>query len=147
MKRCLCIWLFLTVLTLSSYASEWQSIDLKDGTTLYGRVVEVTTDSVHLVSTQINRKIPLDQLSPEARKHLEAPALASSGKLDETREKLVTTPGWTGDGRSTTIARPRLTVHPLFFHSYGARAHYPYYPHFRRHSHYHHPTLSVRINF
>lgn len=133
--------LTLLLLIMESQAGELTAIDLKDGTTLYARVVDVTPESIHLVSTRVNRKVPLDQLCPESRKQFAAPALARTGQIDDTREKLIRS-DWSGGDRTTYLSRPRIIVPPLLLYPGYAPGYYPY----RSHCHRRYSTFSVRID-
>jgi hypothetical protein len=145
MRPCLILICVLAALGMDAWAGKLQSVELKDGTTVFGRVVEISEESIHVVSTRINRKIPLDQLSAETRKQFETSALVSSGQADKTRDKLLSSE-WSHAGYSGYVARPRLVVYPYYTNYY--RSYQPYFcsPRFIR---YRLPrsTLSVHIDF
>jgi len=127
-------------LSVTAWSRPLEPIQMKDGTTLFARVVEVSDESVHLVSTRLNRKIPANQIKAPTwemlqSRYLTIPSEPQSGTTDRLRQSLA-------DFRQTRSYRFR--VHPVTMYPFYYTAPYvaarPYYRTSSR------PTWSVHID-
>lgn len=138
------VWPLLLVGVVGLSGAAWsrplEPIQLKDGTTLFARVVEVSDESVHLVSTRLNRKIPAHQIKAPTwemlqSRYLTIPSEPGDEATDRLRQSLA-------DFRQTRSYRFR--VHPVTIYPFYYTAPYvatrPCYGTFSR------PTWSIHID-
>ncbi|MEM1157581.1 MAG: hypothetical protein AAGH72_04925 [Verrucomicrobiota bacterium] len=132
--------------------NEWMQLELKNGRLLNGYVLQVTEKNVHLVSSSINQRIPVEQLKEESQKQLfavfpvtAAPEPAASttaatlkADLRYQREQLYES---VSDLHSPRSYRYRTYTHGGYYLPWGCSFSYPIF-----HSYRSSPSFSIKID-